>query len=339
MPPSSMELIDRELLNVIQTGFPLTGRPYREIGEQLGIDEAEVLDRIAALKKANVVRQISAIFDTRRLGYSSSLVAMRLREDEIEEAARIVNRHPGVSHNYGRDGYFNLWFTLAVPPGEDLDAVMERMAKETGALATRALPTIRFFKIGVNFDMVRGEGNAPESAVLPPPLVPDAASNDGSGASRPLTEADIAAIRELQEDLEVTPRPFDAMARRLGVSPEELFAHAEDFRERKLMRRFSAVLHHRRAGFSANAMAVWKVPPERAEEAGVLMAQSPAVTHCYQRPTFPDWEYSHFTMIHATSRAKCEEVARGISEATGITDYELLYSTREYKKTRVRYFV
>ena len=143
----------------------------------------------------------------------------------------------------------------------------------------------------------------------------------------------------MQEDVELTSRPFSPMAERLGIGLQEMFDIADSFQERGLMRRFSAVLHHRRAGFRSNAMAVWKVPSERAVEVGNIMAQSRWVTHCYERPTFPDWPYTHFTMIHATSDETCEDVAAGISEATGITEYQLLYSTREYKKTRVRYFV
>jgi DNA-binding Lrp family transcriptional regulator len=129
------------------------------------------------------------------------------------------------------------------------------------------------------------------------------------------------------------------MAQRLGLSTAQLFALAQDFQQRRIMRRYSAVLHHRRSGFRANAMVVWKVPPERSEEVGMAMAQHTAVTHCYERPTFPDWPYTHFTMVHATTQEQCEEVAQEISQATGITDRLLLYSTREYKKTRVRYFV
>ena len=105
------------------------------------------------------------------------------------------------------------------------------------------------------------------------------------------------------------------------------------------MRRYSAVLHHRRSGFRSNAMIVWKVPPERSEEVGMIMAGHKAVTHCYERPTFPDWPYTHFTMVHATTPEGCEQYSDEISEATGITDRLALYSTREYKKTRVRYFV
>jgi DNA-binding Lrp family transcriptional regulator len=128
------------------------------------------------------------------------------------------------------------------------------------------------------------------------------------------------------------------MAHRLGITEDDLFSYVRAFQERGIMRRYGAVLHHRRAGFRANGMAVWKVPPERSEEVGQIMAAHPAVTHCYERPTFPDWPYTHFSMIHATSKARCEEIAGEISQQTGISDYQMLYSSREYKKTRVRYF-
>ena len=143
----------------------------------------------------------------------------------------------------------------------------------------------------------------------------------------------------MQEDLELVPRPYDTLAEQLGMSTEELFTMAQDFQKRRIMRRFSAVLHHRRSGFRANAMIVWKVPEDRSEEVGMKMAAHDAVTHCYERPTFPDWPYTHFTMVHATTAEGCEEINKEISEATGITERLVLYSTREYKKTRVRYFV
>ena len=337
--------LDRQLLNLLQSRFPLAERPYLEMAEVLGTTEEDVMERVRRLKKANVVRQISAIFDTRRLGYKTTLVAFRYPPGLLDKGARRINKHPGVSHNYARDGHFNLWFTLAVPPGEDLDAVIQRMAEETGAESARTMPTIRFFKIGVNFDMVTNEGAAYEyyspdgyaSASSAVPKKPEL--SDDWNRARELSQRDIEVIRELQEDPPVTERPFDAMAERLGMSVAELFDWAREAQERLIMRRYSAVLHHRKAGFSANAMVVWKVPEERAEEVGLKMAESPWVTHCYQRPTFPDWPYTHFTMIHATSKARCDGVAEEISQATGITDYTLLYSSREYKKTRVRYFV
>ena len=332
-----MDLIDRKLLNLIQSQFPLVEQPYLSLGEELGVAEAEVISRLEELKRQNVVRQISAIFDTRRLGYKTTLVAMAYPPEQLNAGALFINRHPGVSHNYAREGsYYNLWFTLAVPPDGDLQSTVDWMAGETGALSYRVMPTLRFFKIGVNFDMVRQKG---DSHNYNPDGIGEGQSAPAWNQAAPVSEADKDAIRELQEDLPLVPRPFEAMARRLGLDTAQLFALADQFQERKIMRRFSAVLHHRRSGFRANAMVVWKVPPERAEEVGLTMAQHSAVTHCYERPTFPDWPYSHFSMIHATTQAECEEIARELSQATRITDNLLLYSTREYKKTRVRYFV
>ena len=334
-----MDLTDRQLLNIIQTGFPLTEEPFGNLGEQLEISESEAIERTANLKKVNIVRQISAIFDTRRLGYKTTLVAMRFPPDSLDKSARVINKHPGVSHNYGRTGQFNLWFTLAVPPYEDLEETVEDMAKRTGAEACRIMPTLRFFKIGVNFDMVQEVGAAHKYYSPDGYNEPNETGGEGWNRAEQVTEAEIQAIRELQEDLSLITRPFDAMSERLGMTPSELFDLVAAFKSRGMMRRFSAVLHHRKAGFKANAMAVWRVPEERSEEVGSIMATSPWVTHCYERPTFPDWPYTHFTMIHGTSKKQCHDAVRDISENTGITDYQLIYSTREYKKTRVRYFV
>ena len=342
MTTSTIETVDREICNVVQSDFPLVERPFLKIAEGLGITEDEVMERIIELKRKNIVRQIGAIFDTRRLGYTTTLVAMRIPEKSLDDAAQIINRHPGVSHNYARNGHFNLWFTLAVSPFEDMDETLAKMVKETGAEATRKMPTIKFFKIGVNFDMVKQESDAstyfkPDEPVDVKSDVPmmDADWNKAQA----LTDFDIAFVRAMQEDLQIIPEPFKDMSDELGIDITALFAHVDDMVGRKLMRRFSAVLHHRRAGFAANAMGVWNVPEARSEEVGNLMAQSRSVTHCYERPRFPDWKYSHFTMLHATSQEGCEELAKEISDTTGITDYQLLYSSREYKKTRVRYFV
>ena len=338
MTTDTMDITDRKLLNMVQSNFPVEEQPYQTIASDLGIAEAEVLTRLAELKRQNVVRQISAIFDTRRLGYKTTLVAFAYADGDLHDGAIYINRHPGVSHNYAREGsYYNLWFTLAVPPDGDLEVTVMWMAEKTGAIEYRVMPTIRFFKIGVNFDMVKRRSDAYNY------------SPDGIGQSRApaadwnqaqeITEWDKDVIREAQEDLPLVSRPFDPIAERLGLSTQEFFAQLAEYQDRKLMRRYSAVLYHRRSGFRANAMIVWNVPSERAEEVGMIMAENPAVTHCYERPTFPDWQYSHFTMVHAPSRDECEEIGRDIAQATGITDNLLLYSTREYKKTRVRYFV
>jgi DNA-binding Lrp family transcriptional regulator len=154
-----------------------------------------------------------------------------------------------------------------------------------------------------------------------------------------LSDADKRIIRVLQQHLPVESRPFDRWAKEIGMTVQQLLAGARRYISLGVMRRFSAVLRHREVGVSANAMGVWVVPLEKQDAFGEFAAQNPAVSHCYARPTYPDWPYSLFTMVHGTSRQQCESVLAALSAATGIQDYSWLYSTVEYKKVRVKYFV
>lgn len=323
-----MDSIDKRLLNLLQTDFPLVAEPFRELAEKLAISEDEAIARIVRLKDQKVIRQISAIFDSAVLGYKSSLVAFSVSRDRIEQTAEIVNAHPGVSHNYERNHTFNLWFTITVPPGTTPESEVDRLTAEAQPLAARMFPTLRLFKIGVAFDMTGDEG-----AGIAPVNRP-AANREPID----LDDDDVRAVRALQRDLPIERRPFDTLAHGEGMHEDELIFRARTFLERGAMRRYAAVLRHREAGFSANAMAAWRVPEEMTEEVGIKMADHPAVSHCYQRPTYPDWPYSIFTMIHGRAPEDCERTACELSEATGITEYVLLYSTREFKKTRVQYY-
>jgi DNA-binding Lrp family transcriptional regulator len=327
-----MDSIDKDLLNLIQREFPLEREPFEAIGRDLGLPGDEVIRRIDALKRGRVIRQISAIFDTRVLGYESSLVAARIPSEKLNSAAKAINSHPGVSHNYERNNEFNLWYTVAVPPDSrlGLEGTVEVLHKISGAEKTRVLPTLKLFKIGVTLDMREGATSKKEA--------PQYGEADRQTADRNISEDDKAAIRALQEDVPLTPRPFDLWGRQFGLSSEELLERAYDLQGRKIMRRFSAVLYHRKAGFRANAMGVWVVPPERVEEVGNMFAQYQAVSHCYQRPVYEDWPFALFSMVHGRTEEECESVLDAMAAESGLTERASLYSTREYKKTRVRYF-
>jgi DNA-binding Lrp family transcriptional regulator len=119
---------------------------------------------------------------------------------------------------------------------------------------------------------------------------------------------------------------------------EKLLAHLEGMRERRLLRRVAAILFHRRAGFSANGMGVWKVPDDRIAELGPRMAAVRGVSHCYQRPTYEDWPYSVFTMAHGRSKEECDAILDSIADDTGIHERSTLYSSTEFKKIRLLYF-
>jgi siroheme decarboxylase len=329
-----LEDLDRELLNAVQWDFPLTERPYAALAERLGVDEPALRTRVARLKEAGVLRQLSAIFDTRALGYNSALVAAKIDPDRVDEAARVISEHPGVSHNYKRNHAYNLWYTVAVPPGQSLDDHVDVLHEESGALVTRKLPTLKLYKIGVKLDMTGATAADAKSEVLEherPERRPDMAAPD-------LSELEIATIRVVQEDLPLVERPFAAEGELLGCGENDVLEMLRSFKERKLMRRFAAVMNHRNAGFKANAMGVWAVPEDRLEVLGPQMAGFAAVSHCYRRPTYEDWPYSVFTMVHGRSARDCEATIDAIRTDTGIDEYALLWSVKEYKKVRVRYF-
>ena len=153
-----------------------------------------------------------------------------------------------------------------------------------------------------------------------------------------LTELEKKVISRIQEDIPVTERPYLEIARAIGVSEDDLLACLRGLHSRGVIRRFGATLRHQRTGFTANAMAAWKVAEERIEQAGRVMAGFPQVSHCYRRNPTRSWPYNLYTMIHAESEEDCRETARRMSAAAGVTEYRLLFSREELKKTSMVYF-
>ncbi|MFZ0224851.1 MAG: Lrp/AsnC family transcriptional regulator [Candidatus Nitrosopolaris sp.] len=324
-----IDKLDKQLLNEIQWVFPLTDRPYLEISKRYNISEKDVMQRTSYLKQIGLIRQINAIFDTRRLGYKSALIAFAVKPNKLNRVAEQVNKHPGVSHNYERNHEFNMWFTLAVPPYAEIKTDLDKMASIDGVIKYRVLPTLKLYKIGVRLDMVNEDAKVPEPTDRVKALNP---------LKFNLSERDKEFIRELQKDLKVIPEPFKELADSLGITTSQLFAKAKEYEDLGVMRRFAAILRHRDAGFTANGMVVWKVPVLKIDEVGNKLAAYPQVSHCYRRPIYPDWQFNLFSMIHARTIESAEKIAKQMSESTGIKDYRILFSLREYKKERVKYF-
>jgi DNA-binding Lrp family transcriptional regulator len=323
--------VDRRLLNLMQGSFPIARRPYLHVAELGGLKEAELMSRVQRLLDKRIIRQVTPIFDTRALGYSSMLVAAKVDPEHPHRAAQVINAHPGVSHNYLRNHEFNLWFTIATEPDSrlGLEGTLEVLAREAGAESVRQLPTLKLFKIRMDLEM-EGDTDALASAAEvaePIQLEP-----------QPYDELDIAVIRALQGDMPVVEEPYAAAAAQLGMPQERFLDHLAGMQERGLLRRVAAILYHRRAGFSANGMGVWQVPDEQIFEIGCRMAAVRGISHCYQRPTYEDWPYSVFTMAHGRSKEECDAVLDSIAEQTGIHGRATLYSSTEFKKIRLLYF-
>ncbi len=327
---TSMDNLDKEILNEIQWSFPLVTRPFDSIAKKFNTTPEIVKERLNNLKEIGVLRQLSAIFDTRKLGYTSSLVAMEIESDKLEHVASQINRHPGVTHNYERDHEFNLWFTLAVPPGADLKAELDKFNVLQGIKKVRMLPTLQLFKIGVKLDLVDEKKHD---------IAPTEEKKEIKNIKFEPTEQDKNFIRELQKNMEIIDEPFVNAANNLGLTENEVFEKMKHYEDIGVMRRFAAILRHRQIGFTANGMIVWKVPEDKISEIGGKLGSFPQVSHCYERPTYPDWPYNVFSMIHCKTQDEAHDVAKTIQDQIHVDDYDILFSTREFKKTRVEYFV
>jgi DNA-binding Lrp family transcriptional regulator len=322
---------DKRLLNLMQGRFPISPRPYAHVAGEAGMSERQAIERVQQLIDERIIRQVTPIFDTRALGYSSMLVAAKVDPDNPWRAANVINAHPGVSHNYLRNHEFNIWFTIATEPGSPLglNGTLDVLAREAGAESIRQLPTLKLFKIRMDLEM---EGDTDALAQAAQAVEP------AETETQPYDERDVAVIRALQGDMPVTEEPYAPAAAELRMPQSELLEHLKQMQERRLLRRVAAILFHRRAGFSANGMGVWKVPEERVMEFGPRMAAFRGISHCYQRPTYQDWPYSIFTMAHGRSKEECDAILDSIAEHTGVAERATLYSSTEFKKIRLLYF-
>jgi DNA-binding Lrp family transcriptional regulator len=317
----------QEILSRIQKQFPLTAKPFEVIANELQMSEESVLEILQSEKKANIIRQTSAIFDTKRLGYKSSLVAFKIPQEKIAQAVAIINEHPGVSHNYERNHEFNIWFTMAVEPDSllGLEKTIEILAKLTEADDYIMLPTLKLFKINVKLNTT-GKDEKKEK-------VKKVHHKDIE-----LTPLHHKIIMQAQYDIEFVSEPFKKIIDDLQIDYDTFFSILQELQESGVMRRFASILNHRKAGFNANAMVVWDVDEKDGEEIGKKAAEFSAVSHCYLRPKYPNWPYNLFTMIHGKTTQETNGVIEEIAKEIDSKAHMPLYSSREFKKVRIEYF-
>jgi len=316
-----------EILSRIQKKFPLVPKPFAAIANELGISEAEVLEILQKEKKDGIIRQTSAIFDTKSLGYKSSLVAFKISSDKIDAAVEIINSHPGISHNYERNHDFNIWFTLGVPPTSELglDKTVEIIANLTQADDYIMLPTLKLFKINVKLNTTgKDEKKEKVKKVLKKDIK--------------LTPLHHKVIRLAQYDIDIVSEPFSDIIKEIDIDYDTFFNVLIELQEAGVMRRFASILNHRKAGFNANAMVVWDIDEKNGEEIGENAAAFSAVSHCYLRPKYKNWPYNLFTMVHGKTTEETNGIIKEMAEEIPSKSYMPLYSSREFKKIRIEYF-
>ena len=323
--PYCAHVPEARLIDLLQSDFPLVERPYAALGERLGLSEAMCFGKVKALVSSGIVRRIGASFDSRRLGYVSTLVALAVPPERLDAVAAQVSALPNVTHNYSRDGRLNLWFTLIARSREEIEAVVREQAK--AATEAIELPAEKTYKLRVTFGGRTGETPVPRGERG------EACGGRTGETPVPRGEADIALVRKLQGNV------VD-----LGLTP---FAEGETARIRELLadgtiRRFGAMLDHRSVGFTANALTAWTVDDDRRDALGEAFARRDFVSHCYARRTAAGWPHSVYAMVHARSRDELKrhlaELTSAAAETTGAPTEPLVLETlHEYTKRSMRY--
>ena len=292
------------------------------------------MSRTQRLLDERIIREITPIFDTRALGYSSMLVAAKVDSEHPHRAAKIINSHPGVSHNYLRTHEFNLWFTIATPPDSELglEGTLDVLQRLTGAESIRQLPTLTLFKINMNLEMEQGTDAlaAPVEAAPPREL-----------ERQPYDDFDIAVIRALQGPMEVAERPYDAAAAR--GRDDDRGASSTTSRGWSTASCCAASRRSSSTAGRASRPTGWasggcpRTGSSRSARGWRRSAGSRTATSA--RPT-PDWPYSVFTMAHGRSKEECDAILDSIADEHDLhgEDRAVLYSSTEFKKVRLHYF-
>jgi len=322
-----LDAMDKKLLSVIQTELPVCERPFDALAERLHTDAEAVMARISRLFEDGFIRRLGPVFDSGRLGYVSTLVASRVPPERLDEVAALVSRLPQVTHNYRREHDYNLWFTLTAESSGALERILEELKQRTRIADFYSLPALAVYKMRVAFSL--GE-EIPDTAAV---------ADGGAREGVRLDESQKELVRLLQDELPLVREPFAEIALRLGRPAQWVVKQISDWLEAGVIRRFGAVVYHHALGFRSNGMAVFRVPPDRINEAGRRLARYAEVTHCYRRGPLPDWKYNLFAMVHGRSEGEVERLVARAAAEIDVSDYDVLFSTAEYKKTSMRYFV
>jgi DNA-binding Lrp family transcriptional regulator len=322
-----MDDTDKKILTAIQTDLPVAERPFDVLAGQLGLAAEDALARVAQLSADGFLRRIGPIFDSRSIGYLSTLVAARVPPERLKEVADRVSALPGVTHNYERRHAYNLWFTLTTPSRESQTRTLETLRRETGIPHFHSLPALTVYKIRVKFDLTEDAGGL------------DASMPQSRMTPKPLSDEQKGLVRLIQEGIPPIREPFADAAALLRWPVRRVIEQIREWLAVGIIRRFGAVVRHRELGFVASGMAVFRTPDSNVNAAGRRLAELPAVSHCYRRPPLEGFPYNLFAMVHGHTEDEVRQAVAEMAERSGLKDYDILFSTTEFKKVSMRYFV
>lgn len=331
---TDLDEVDAALIDGFQSGFPVQPRPFRRVGETIGVGENEALARVESLADRGIVRRFGAVLNPPVIG-SSTLAAVKAPEERFEEVAEVINSYRQVNHNYRRDHEWNTWFVVTAGSRETRDRILEEIEEKTGC-AVLNLPMLTDFYINLEFPVVNADRFARESTSEAGRVEATTISEEATGD---LSELDAAVLLGIQDGLPLSPTPYADVARAIGYETGEVIDSITRLLENGCIKRIGCVVNHLVTGFDANCMVVWNVPDEELEACGRAVGALPYVTLCYHRPRRKEhgWEYNLFTMIHGREAAAVDAQIDELAAEYLPYEHERLYSTATLKQTGARY--
>ncbi|MHB1247419.1 MAG: siroheme decarboxylase subunit beta [Sulfuriferula sp.] len=320
---TEMEL---HLLNDFQHNFPLVPEPFDEIARSLGSDTTTLWRAFERLLGDGVISRIGATFRPNRVG-ASTLAALAVAPEQMESVARLVSAYPEVNHNYEREHTYNLWFVIAASDRERVTTVLHEIETKVSQRALY-LPMIEDYHIDLGFDLLGKSKRSPTNQYRP------------ATTRRPRQPPDPLLIAALQAGIPTVRRPYLEIARRAGMTEEQVIHHLRDLVEAGDIKRLGVIVRHHELGFLANAMVVWEVPDERIAALGHSIAERDFVTLCYRRQRdLPAWPYNLYCMVHGRDRSKVESALACLQDECGLRGYDhrVLFSLRRFKQCGARY--
>ena len=330
---ADLDAVDAALVDGYQSDFPVVERPFRAVGEELGIDEAAALERVRQLHDRGIFRRFGAVLNPPVIG-SSTLAAVSAPETRFDTVAEIVNGYRQVNHNYRRDHEWNMWFVVTAGSRDKRDSILADINDRTGC-DVLTLPMLTDYYIDLEFPVVNDDAFARESVAA----TDASATRISEDATAGLSALDAALLVEIQDGFPLSATPYRDIADAIDADVANVVAAVDRLLTEGCIKRIGCVVNHIVTGFDANCMVVWDVPDDELDTLGESVGEIPYVTLCYHRPRRPDqgWEYNLFTMIHGREAdavdAKIDELA---AEHLPF-DHERLYSTATLKQTGARY--
>ena len=314
--------LQKQLCTLLQQGIPVCEKPFAKIANDLHVSTEQVLDDIRKLKDSGLIRRFRSIINHRTLGKASTLVTAHVPEEKLSDVAKSVNTLSGVSHNYLRENFYNLWFTLQAQTDEEIENILSDLRKRSG-IEFYSMPVLKTFKLSVKFNVSDKEHVSNNKT-----------SSKPKSTKVSLSENEKYILSNLQSEIEITDKPFSFLVNE-RMSIEDVLGIIQQLFNKGVIRRIAAVIDYKEVGFNANVMFACEVPQNKIVETGERLAGLSIVSHCYERKTFDGWPYNLFGMLHAHTMEEIKTEVNKFIKKEEITSFQLLSTISELKKEPV----